>query len=166
MFEQDLNATPLADGINWRLNSDLVYVDPEGGIHVTPAGFQTDFASIPELARLAAYVLLLAIPASVSGAWFHVVWLLAVAGFLCLFAVWVAWVAPLLNNDDQLDSPATQHDHEYQTLGTNKFIADFRLFISMGATNRPMWKRLLVWFNVALFGYAAFRNDQAKAEAK
>ena len=94
-FEQDLNATPLEDGVNWRLNSDLVYIDPEGARHVVPSGFITDFASVPELARLASYVLLLAIPAAILSAWFHIVWLLIAAGVLCLFSVWVAWVSAI-----------------------------------------------------------------------
>jgi len=170
-FLTPVQASPLADGVNWVLDADLVYEDPEGVPHTTPKGFVTDWASIPDISRLAAYVLLAAIPLLAFGCWRHIVWLVIAASAVCAFAVWVAWVAPLLNNDDQLDGPAGNHDHDYQTLGFNKLVADLRLFLSMGApgpnrTPSRMWKRVLIYFNVSAFGWKAYFDDQRRAAAR
>ena len=162
-FITPLDATPLPDGIHWRVNRDLIYEDPEGYEHVTRAGYVTDFASIPELARLAAYVLAVSIAAGVTGAWLHILWLLITALALCLFALWVAWVSPLLNANDKIDAPATGHDNDYTTPGMNKFVADFRLFLSCGANAVEMWLQMLLYFNVTFFGWQAFHNDQVRA---
>lgn len=168
-FLTPIQATPLADGKNWRMGGDLIYEDPEGMQHVTPKGFVTDWASIPELSRLAAYVLLVAVPLLAAACWIHLVWLAVLAGLVCVFSLWVAWVAPLLNNDDQLDAPAGGHDKDYQTLGFNKFVADLRLFLAMGApgperTPSKLWKRWLVYFNVSAFGWKAYWDDQKRAK--
>lgn len=40
---------PLKQGDKWVLYSDLVYNDPEFGLIAIPAGFQTDFASVPRI---------------------------------------------------------------------------------------------------------------------
>ena len=42
-FITPLDATPLPDGIHWRVNRDLIYEDPEGYEHVTRAGYVTDY---------------------------------------------------------------------------------------------------------------------------
>ena len=46
-FQSELDVTPLADGVNWRLNKPLVYVTSWGMQITVPAGFTTDFASTP-----------------------------------------------------------------------------------------------------------------------
>lgn len=40
---------PLKQGDKWVLYTDLVYNDPEFGLIAIPAGFKTDFASVPRI---------------------------------------------------------------------------------------------------------------------
>jgi hypothetical protein len=47
-FLDVLNATPLPDGLQWRLNADFRYESPRGLVAV-PRNFVTDFASIPRI---------------------------------------------------------------------------------------------------------------------
>ena len=51
MFTTNPGYVPLADGVNWRLESPLVYYRGGGAeIIVVPSGFVTDFASVPRIA--------------------------------------------------------------------------------------------------------------------
>jgi Protein of unknown function (DUF1353) len=145
-----ISVTPLSDGVNWRLEHDLVYKDSDGKILTVPAGFITDFASIPPLARIAGYILTATIPL----AYFYPVFYIPVA-----VAVGVALISDSLNGDDLLDAPATVHDYGYRVLRGNKIQWDGVFYRAMGATNRPMWKRLLLWGNVAAFGWTAWYNN-------
>ena len=156
-FITPLEVTPLSDGVNWRLVHDIKFIDLRGELHVVHAGFVTDFASIPSLARLGAVVMLVA-AALLSVCWPAAVVLLAL-GF------GIAWLDPLLNGDDRLDGPAVLHDDGYRRarLGSTswmlKFYWDWILFQAMRANNEPMWKCWLIWFNVAAFGWVAWFQD-------
>lgn len=49
-FLNALQVTPLPDGLQWRLNTALLYEsDLAGGLIKVPAEFCTDFASIPRI---------------------------------------------------------------------------------------------------------------------
>lgn len=49
-FLDVLNVSPLPDGLQWRLNAPLRYESDCAGLIEVPAGFVTDFASIPRIA--------------------------------------------------------------------------------------------------------------------
>jgi len=152
--------TPLDDGVNWRLEHDLIYQDSNGTIITVPAGFITDFASIPALNRIglgvaAAGVLLANF--NQHRPFFH--WLghvLTVKGF------WIVWISNSLMCDDLLDAPATVHDWGYRVLRGSKLHWDGVLYRAMRATKRPLWKRLIIWFNLVLFGWAAWWSNARK----
>lgn len=46
-----LIVTPLPDGVNWELIKDFKFLDDQLGLIVVPAGFVTDFGSVPEALR-------------------------------------------------------------------------------------------------------------------
>ncbi len=58
VFLSDLDTRDRGNGKR-MLVSRLDYVDCDGKLIQVPVGFETDFASIPPLARMAAWVLLL-----------------------------------------------------------------------------------------------------------
>ncbi|MEI8288790.1 MAG: DUF1353 domain-containing protein [Verrucomicrobiota bacterium] len=159
-FVTDLVATPLRDGKNWRLVHDLKFRDQVGNLHIVHAGFTTDFASIPSLSRIGAFLMLLgfALDRLVSD-WGVILLLL---GFV------ICWLADDLNGDDLLDGPATLHDEGYRrprlgnTAWTMKFYWDWILFTAMRANSEPLWKCWLIWFNVAAFGWVAWFDDGRK----
>lgn len=163
-FTTKLECTPLPDGKNWRIDSDLKFLDQRGDLHKVPAGFVTDFASIPDLDRL--------------GLWIAVVGLIFCAGHgfvlneldligipLLLTGLFIVWICPTLNRDDQLDAPATLHDEGYRrprygrSAWLMKFYWDWLLFQAMRANREPLWKCWLIWFNVAAFGWIAWYQD-------
>ena len=148
---------PLDDGINWRLEHDLVFQDSDGTMVIVPAGFITDFASIPSISKIglgiaAAGYGLSQFTASLP----HVHW---VGHALAVFGCWCIWIADSLNRDDMLDAPATVHEVGYRVLRGSTSHWDGVLYRAMGATRRPMWKRLLIWGSVAAFGWSAWQGD-------
>jgi hypothetical protein len=156
-FLTNLAVTPLPDGKNWRLVYDLKFEDANGFIHCVPAGFVTDFASIPSLSRMGGVLMLVAVALLPFCGW--PAWLLLALGF------GIAWLADDLNGDDQLDAPAVLHDNGYRRarLGNTswllKFYWDWILFAAMRASGEPLWKCWLIWFNVAAFGWFAWYQD-------
>jgi hypothetical protein len=46
-FEDALLVTPMADGTRWKVAQAFHYTNDAGGIIEVPAGFVTDFASVP-----------------------------------------------------------------------------------------------------------------------
>ena len=152
-FLTEIHVTPLPDGINWRLSHELRYQDSDGQIYEVPAGFVTDFASIPPLARIAGWVLLVSIPAAHFFPWCYTV---------VAFALWVVMIADEFNSDDQLDAPATLHDYGYRVWRGKKLHWDGVLYRAMKATRRPVWKRLVIYYNVAIFGWLAWKGQEIK----
>lgn len=169
-FITKLEVTPLPDGINWRLAHDLKFIDARGDLHKVPAGFVTDFASIPDLDRVGVVVAsigatVLAVGSNLYGAGGKLHWL-DLAGILLFIAGFaIIWICPDLNRDDQLDAPATLHDEGYRRprYGRGawllKFYWDWILFQAMRANREPLWKCWLIWFNVAAFGWLAWYQD-------
>lgn len=145
----------------WKLADVLKFRDSRGDVHVVPAGFVTDFASIPSLARIGAVVMLLAV--------ILLPWLGLLAACLFMTGFLIAWLDPLLNGDDKLDGPASVHDNGYKRrrLGNTswvlKFYWDWVLFDAMRAVKEPLWKCVLIWFNVSVFGWVAWFQDGRKA---
>jgi hypothetical protein len=158
-FLNKLAVTPLT-GNNWQLVAGLKFRDANGDIHFVPAGFVTDFASIPSLARLGAVIMLAA--AALGLLIGPIAWIFVIAGFL------IAWLDPVLNGDEKLDAPAVLHDNGYRrarlgnTSWVMKFYWDWILFIAMRANGEPLWKCWLIWFNVAAFGWIAWYQDGNK----
>lgn len=160
-FLTPLEVTPLADGKNWRVVSDLKFEDANGFIHCVHAGFVTDFASIPSLARIGSGLMIAGI---VTLPWIGCIAIAAIMAGLV-----ICWIADDLNCDPLLDAPATLHDEGYrrphlgQTSWTLKFYWDWILFSAMRANGEPLWKCWLIWCNVAAFGWVAWYQDGRKA---
>ena len=158
-FTTPLVTEPLPDGVNRRLAAPLRFVDDQGQLHEVPAGFVTDFASIPDLARIAAYILCSLIPASWLIEWQE--WWVAFAfvAALSAFALWVAAIAHRLDADDQVDAPAVIHDYHYRVLRYNRWYSDLLLWQGLTATRRPLWKKAIIVGNVRLFGWLPWRAN-------
>lgn len=162
---------PQADGTNWLLARTLEYRDGQGTIRTTPAGFVTDFASIPPLSTLAGIVLCLVLPLFGWGCWKHLLWLIWACLPFLLFGLFVVLIAYSLNCDVRLDGPATQHDYGYRVKREQehyetamwsvrgKLAADFLFLEAMKASGVGRWKRWVVFFNVFAFGWGAYHND-------
>ena len=144
----------------WKLSDVLKFRDSHGDVHVVPAGFVTDFASIPSLARIGAVIMLLGLLLCFLS--------LILGGSIFALGFAIAWLDPLLNGDDNLDGPATVHDDGYNRcrLGNSawvmKFYWDWVLFDAMRAVGEPLWKCGLIWFNVSAFGWLAWYSDGRK----
>ena len=179
-FKSTLDCTPLPDGRNWRLNSDLRFADAAGDLHVVHEGFVTDFASIPSLSRIGALLVMLGaglIWISPAIPWFTggvtaINWINVISAALIFVGLAVVWVSDDLNGDDQLDGPATLHDEGYRRprYGRNswlmKFYWDWLLFSAMRCNGEPLWKCWLIWGNVAVFGWGAWYQDGQKYAPK
>jgi len=157
--------TPLPGGKNWQLNKPLVFRDPTGKVHVVEGGFVTDFASIPSLSRLGALIMALAFLLNSFSPEF---WRAELSLVICGLGFLIAWLADDLNGDDQLDAPATIHDHGYQLerggSWTMKFYWDWILFTAMRANGCGLAKSLLIYFNVSAFGWLAWCQDGEKRQ--
>jgi hypothetical protein len=156
-FLTELTAVPLPDGVNWRVTRDLVFNDSNGAHIVVPTGFVTDFASIPPLARIAGYVLTVAIPVAHyrPAAWAVVA-----------FGLFVVLISDYLNGDTQLNAPGALHDYGYRVARGRKLVWDFILYRAMTATDRPLWKKLLVAGNVVVFGWVAWWKSATVKERR
>ena len=145
-----------------RLVTPLHYVTPSGEHIEIPKGFETDYASVPSLARAAVFVLLLmrALHWAMMTLWKLDI-LLTIVDAL---AMAVIFVAEWLENRDS-DMAAVVHDWMYRTRRYPRWKADWILFCAMAATGapeNPMWKRWLFWFNVRLFGWKPWNDDKTK----
>lgn len=148
-FASQLQVIPLEDGVNWKLTRPLKFWDWLGAVRTVPAGFVTDFASIPSLSRIGLVLLSAGYLLSFLSTWFKL---------LELFALWVLWIAPLLNNDERLDAPSTLHDYQYRTVRHNRREADNLFWEAMTANRLPLWIKSLVWGNVRLFGWIVWKR--------
>jgi Protein of unknown function (DUF1353) len=163
-FLTKLLATDLPDGVNHRLYKPLKFLDQNGDLHVVPAGFVTDFASIPPLAYIAGVVMCFTVPALLWTAWFHLLnWMLLFNG-ITAFAIWVCIIAWHFNSNDKLDAPATIHDNGYRrrhlgSLGSQirmKQYWDGILYQAMRANGVDLFTANTVWFMLLLFGWFAY----------
>ena len=152
-------ASPLENGTDWILKASLKFRDGQGGVHVVPAGFVTDYASVPDTSRLAAWCLILTVPAGWWLLWNeHWKWFIASA-LVSSFALWVAAISHRLSGDARVDAGATQHDWQYRKVRGSKMRADLLLFEALGASGVPDWKRVLIYGSVAIFGFHAWNSD-------
>lgn len=170
-FLNELEVTPLSDGEHWRLEHGLNYLDARGELHCVPAGFVTDFASIPSLAKLGLTGLILGLLVMVCGAldqtygWFNFGFGMFALG--CL----VIWLSDDFEDDDRLDAPATLHDNGYRRprLGAKpwrmKFYWDWILFQAMRVNGIELWKCCIVWLAVAGFGWWAWHSDRGLSQS-
>jgi hypothetical protein len=139
-FANNLEVMPLADGETWKLDHSFKYwtANYEDYIYI-PAGFRTDFASIPPLARIAGCVM---IPA-----------LLCHIGWLVFVTVAVVLLADSLHHTGSYTRAAVVHDYLYATHSVSRRQADWTLWQAMGVCGTPLWKRILIYFNVRAFGW-------------
>lgn len=151
-FHTSLEASPLPDGLNWRVGAPLVFEDDAGDFHVVPAGFVTDFASIPSLSRIG----LLIIDFGVLLSLFVSTWFL----LLVLFGQWIVWIEPLLEHDTKLDAPAVVHDHYYRNVRSRgRSYGDGLLWQACLTTGFGWWRLWLVYIGVRIGGWDAWRKD-------
>lgn len=144
-----MDASPLGDGVNWRLNKPLVYTSPTGVETVIPEGFVTDFASVPDLARLGLAVLIV-------GYFLSFIWLVAAGAVIIFFS-------KTIDDNAKTDEPAVLHDWRYARQDKTFFFANWELFTTLGIGN-PLWLRFLYWFNLTLFGIFAWKSDAKKSK--
>ena len=136
-----------------RLTAPLHYVTPAGELIVVPRGFETDYASVPSLARL--------------GVMFaFTCWLISIwhpAALVGMFAAYaVIFIAEWLENRDS-DEAAVVHDWLYKQQKHWRWQADWILFSALAARGGPenaLWKRWLFYVNVRLFGWKPWHDDR------
>ena len=164
-FTSRLDVDEIQWGKLWRLTDLLDYVDLRGQTIRVPAGFKTNFASIPNLSMIAGLVV---------GLCFLIGELFPFA-FNVVFPIGVfAWVVVLIAeqflHDGNWDAAAALHDFIYQTRCRTFWQANWILFKAMGSRScptgfTPMWKRVLIFGGVSVGGWWAWHDD-ARRSAK
>ena len=158
-FTTSLDCSPLPDGVRWRLNAPLDYVDPQGQTIRAPAGFTTDFATIPNLSFLAGLLLgVCFLVGDLCPASFNVVFPLGV------FAWVIVLIAEQFLHEGTWDCPAALHDYLYATRCRTYWQSNWILFKAMGTRScssglTPMWKRVLIYGAVTVGGWWAWHDD-------
>ena len=139
---------PLDDGVNWVSTKRMRYVDPWGKLIIVPVGFKSDFASIPDLSRIALMVQL------ASGLCYEFFWPWFFGSIFVLACVVIFIAEEFL------------HDWMYRTRCRSFWKANWILFLAMnakGAAKTPPWKRWLIFGAVTLGGYFAWVDDQRQS---
>ena len=164
-FITSLKVTPLPDGVRWRLDSPLKYLDDSGALITVPTGFVTDFASIPPLATIGGIVELLGALAFFIAFGQSWDWILAPAGIVVALAWFVVMIADGMEHEGTYDEAAALHDWLYATrcrsFQRSNWIL-FRAMIAKGAGHTVIWKRVIIWLAVAVFGFIAWDSDARK----
>jgi Protein of unknown function (DUF1353) len=131
-----LCVTPDQETVFWRLDKPFWYRSRFGIIEV-PAGFKTDFASIPPVCSIGLLVLL--------------------AGYSIPSLFWLGVlliaISPKLLHTGSYSRAAVIHDYIYKTRMFCRKNCDGILYEAMGDCGTAMWKRLLIWANVRMFGW-------------
>jgi hypothetical protein len=146
----ELDFTPVGDGIHYRLLKPLVWTAPDGTVTVVPAGFYSDLASLPDIARIG---LLL----TIAGYLLHWRWLLALGMIIVWFANWIG-------NKAKTDREGILHDWRFWLGGKNLwafFRANNEIYTTMRLRN-PWLLCALYWLNLMLFGWFAWWSDAKK----
>lgn len=155
-FVGALDVTPLPDAVRWKLHSDFIYTANSGSRIVIPAGFVTDFASIPPLNKLGFALILLGRGISNIS---RVCWLGYLLVLLGLFAV---WVADELRPWGEYGYAAILHDYLYNNLLYNRRRCDYLLLEGMKACGTPKWKMFAIFTFVRLFGWIPWWRKSAR----
>jgi hypothetical protein len=160
LFSKRPSYKPLDDGVNWTLTKPLKYYDTEGRLIVVPAGFTTDFASIPDLSSIGLLVLT---AAYVLSLWWWEFW------FLVVPAWWVVYIAESFLHEGTWDDQAALHDFLYRTRFRTFWQSNWILFkamIATGGDQTPFWKRAIIFGGVTVGGWWAWYDDGRKIYAK
>jgi hypothetical protein len=161
---------PLSDGISWRLNRHLKFEDDNGDLHVVHRSFVTDFASIPDLSKIASLTLLGCLPIALYASWTHFVCLLAWICALIVCGLFIGLVAYHFNHNDLLDAPAVLHDDGYRRPRLGHWPSTWRMklywdwvFLSaMKANGVSPFVRWSCYIAVSLFGWHAWRRKHSR----
>lgn len=153
---------PLDDGVNWISTKRMKYIDPWGETIIVPVGFKSDFASIPNLSRIALIVQLAScLCCEFFNPWFF--------GAIFLLATTVIFIAEEFLHEGTWDNQAFLHDWMFRTRCRSFWKANWILFVSMvavGAAKTPLWKRILIFGGVAVGGYFAWVDDARKSRQR
>ena len=149
---------PLPDGVNWILTKRLKYIDVDGKIIIVPIGFVTDFASIPDLSRIALIVQLASgLCFEFFNPWFF--------GAIFLLATTVIFIAEEFLHEGTWDDQSALHDYLFRTRCRGFWKSNWILFKAMkakGGAVTPNWKRWIIFSGVALGGIFAWIDDGRK----
>jgi len=152
-FITRLDCSPDQDGVYWTLNKPLKYIDHFGRLIVVPAGFTTDFASIPPLSTIGGSIVALgAILAQFWPFW----WLLAAAAWV------VAMLSSKFEHEGTWDEASCLHDYLYHSRITGFWRSNLTFYEAMKAKGggfTPRIKRWILFMAVNLGGYKAWRDD-------
>lgn len=155
-FLTRLETDEIVNGKLWRVKRPLHYFDPWGGRIFVPEGFETDYASIPNLSMIAGLVQMASV---LAAQWFWQFYILA-------FAAWVViLIAEELLHDGTWDAIATVHDWIYRTRCRSFWRANWILFVGTKATGAPvtpLWKRVLIYGGVTVGGWWAWYDDDRR----
>jgi hypothetical protein len=151
---------PLADGVNWRLDGDLEFVLPTGETITVPDGFRTDLASIPPLGLLGGTAMLLAALTLAAVISFRLpAWSMSAAALILVIGYAVCAASAYLKAYGRYTYSAIVHDWLFQTHAYPFTVCNWILLLGMKSENTAWWERMLIWFNVQVFGYRIYQND-------
>ncbi|WP_437880749.1 DUF1353 domain-containing protein [Pseudomonas sp. LRF_L74] len=135
----------------WRLIGPLSFMDPEYGRQWSPAGTETDFASVRPLRNVAAILLLVGFATYELSAIVGVVFMIIDMFFLSLYAGVIGHGA----------AAAALHDRLYATGELSRPDADKVLFNALCASGYGRWRAWLVWAGVRLFCVLRYNRRRA-----
>ncbi len=170
-FTSELIASPLPDGRRWKLKRQFSYdVGKKGSAHkiTVPAGFITDFASIPQIV-----IVIMSILCVLAGHFFALLWLLLLG---CAIII----IITMLPNWGRYGKAAVLHDFLYQrffwmiqqpeysyffihfaeAIDNPRKFADSIFYEAMIAGKTKPWKAKLMYQNVRLFGWLAWSRKR------
>jgi Protein of unknown function (DUF1353) len=147
-FNGTPDVSPIGDGRHFVVNAPFEFW-AGGKRFVVPKGFVTDFASIPPLARMAGWVLCVAIPLA-----HRFLWAYALVGFALL----VVLISDSLLPIGRWDKTALGHDYLYATHGMSRFNCDEYFWSGTHVEKASVWQSDVMYIALRCFGWKAWGN--------
>ena len=147
-FTNELKASPLSNGIDWKLLASFSYhVGSKYSKTVVkvPAGFVTDFASIP-----AFIVVMFGLIAMVIGYYW--------AAWLFILGIIAAICAAIMPRWGKYGKAAVIHDYLYYTKDFSRRIADSIFLEAMEVLGVNLIERKTMYYAVRWFGWLAWKK--------
>ncbi len=147
-----LAVTPLEDGKRWRLINSFSYRTRRGVQIGIPAGFVTDFASVPRLTD--PFVALAALFLTLIGYTTGNDWCFGVGYFFTTILVLLA----IFRKTGKHNKADAIHDWLYQGHKVSRRAADRIFKEAMEDLNVKQWRVVLMYGAVRAFGWLAYRK--------
>jgi len=151
-FLTPLLLTPLTDGKRWRVEGPFTYSLVGGGHVIVASNFITDLASIPPLAWIGAPILMIGI---IFIPLIHIL-----ASILMAIGLAIVMLSPFFLPFGKYTEAAVLHDWLYRNHLFPRWMCDGLLLEAMEVSKVPRWQRLIIYYNVRMFGWIAWSNEK------